>query len=59
MSDGPCPVEIAELVEQFAELLYRYAYRLTGNAADAGRSDSTDLFDRSTETKSAPRLPIR
>jgi len=35
MSDAPCPVAITELVEQFAELLYRYAYRLTGNAADA------------------------
>ncbi|WP_397568182.1 RNA polymerase sigma factor [Schlesneria sp. T3-172] len=35
MSEGSCPVQIAELVEQFAELLYRYAYRLTGNAVDA------------------------
>jgi RNA polymerase sigma-70 factor (ECF subfamily) len=35
MSDGKHTPQIIELVEQFAELLYRYAYRLTGNAADA------------------------
>ena len=35
MSDGKRTPQILELVEQFSELLYRYAYRLTGNRADA------------------------
>ena len=35
MSDGQRHPQIIELVEQFSELLYRYAYRMTGNAADA------------------------
>ena len=35
MSDGKPALQFVELVEQFSELLYRYAYRLTGNAADA------------------------
>ena len=35
MSNGARSSQIIELVAQFAELLYRYAYRLTGNAADA------------------------
>ena len=35
MSDGAPDPQIVELVQQFSELLYRYAYRLTGNAADA------------------------
>lgn len=35
MTGGTRTPQINELVEQFAELLYRYAYRLTGNAADA------------------------
>ena len=35
MDDGTRAPRVNELVEQFAELLYRYAYRLTGNAADA------------------------
>ena len=35
MSNGTRTSQIVEFVEQFAELLYRYAYRLTGNAADA------------------------
>lgn len=35
MADGARHPRINDLVEQFAELLYRYAYRLTGNVADA------------------------
>ena len=35
MSDRQCHPQILELVKQFSELLYRYAYRLTGNSADA------------------------
>jgi RNA polymerase sigma-70 factor (ECF subfamily) len=35
MADGTRAVRMTELVEQFGELLYRYAYRLTGNATDA------------------------
>lgn len=35
MSDGQRHRQIIELVEQFSELLYRYAYRLTGNSVDA------------------------
>jgi RNA polymerase sigma-70 factor (ECF subfamily) len=35
MTGGTRAPRIHELIEQFAELLYRYAYRLTGNAADA------------------------
>ena len=35
MSDGQRHRQIVELVEQFSELLYRYAYRLTGNSVDA------------------------
>ena len=35
MTDGQHSLRILELVEQFSELLYRYAYRLTGSAFDA------------------------
>lgn len=35
MSDRQRHRLIIELVEQFSELLYRYAYRLTGNSVDA------------------------
>jgi RNA polymerase sigma-70 factor (ECF subfamily) len=35
MADGTRAVRMTELVQQFAELLYRYAYRLTGNVTDA------------------------
>lgn len=35
MSDGQRHPQIVELVQQFSELLYRYAYRLTGNSVDA------------------------
>jgi RNA polymerase sigma-70 factor (ECF subfamily) len=35
MSDGQRTPQIIELVERFSELLYRYAYRLTGNVVDA------------------------
>jgi RNA polymerase sigma-70 factor (ECF subfamily) len=35
MSDGQRHPQIIELVEQFSGLLYRYAYRLTGNSVDA------------------------
>ena len=35
MTGGTRAPRINELVEQFSDLLYRYAYRLTGNAADA------------------------
>jgi RNA polymerase sigma-70 factor (ECF subfamily) len=35
MSDGSHVPQISDLVVQFADLLYRYAYRLTGNANDA------------------------
>lgn len=35
MSDGQRSPQIIELVEQYSELLYRYAFRLTGNSADA------------------------
>ena len=35
MSDGTHNLRMSDLVEQFADLLYRYAYRLTGNPVDA------------------------
>lgn len=35
MTEDTRAPRIGELVEEFAELLFRYAYRLTGNAADA------------------------
>src|ERR1700722_2066925 len=34
MTDA-CPGSVKELVEMFYESLYRYAYRLSGSAADA------------------------
>ena len=33
--DAGCPRNVTELVELFYQSLYRYAYRLSGSAADA------------------------
>jgi RNA polymerase sigma-70 factor, ECF subfamily len=35
MEDGQCVCNLSELVERHYALLYRYAYRLSGSAADA------------------------
>ena len=35
MTDGECARVVEDLVEQHYELLYRFAYRLSGSAADA------------------------
>jgi RNA polymerase sigma-70 factor (ECF subfamily) len=35
MDENPCAQNVADLVEQFYALLYRYAYRLSGSQADA------------------------
>lgn len=54
MADGTRAPRINDLVEQFADLLYRYAYRLTGNAADA--EDLTQqTFLRAQEKRSQLR----